>query len=63
MIKDEDGNWEVIRNYSSLNTCIWTTKEIGNNILYVDVKDVNGEVTRESISYTVKDTYETNNNW
>ena len=53
LIRDSKGNWYVIRNYSSLNTCTWTTGTIGDNILYVDVKDENGNITRKEMSYKV----------
>ncbi|MCI6190857.1 MAG: VCBS domain-containing protein, partial [Clostridium sp.] len=54
LIQDENGNWGVLRDYGTSNTYTWTTKAIGTKILYVDVKDSNGKVTRKLISYTVK---------
>ena len=54
LVKDESGNWFVIRDYSILNSCTWKANKVGNKTLYVDVKDSNGQVTRKSMSYTVK---------
>ncbi|MCI6188633.1 MAG: leucine-rich repeat protein [Clostridium sp.] len=54
LIKDDKGNWYKLRDYTTSNKYIWTTKQIGNKTLYVDVKDENGKVTRKSMSYTVK---------
>ena len=56
LIKDNaTGNWAVLRDYKTSNTYTWTTGKIGNKTLYVDVKDGNGQVTRKSMSYTVKE--------
>ena len=55
LVKDNTtGNWSVIRDYSILNSCTWKANKVGNKTLYVDVKDTNGQVTRKSMSYTVK---------
>ena len=54
LVKDASGNWFVIRDYSILNSCTWKANKVGNKTLYVDVKDSNGQVTRKSMSYTVK---------
>jgi len=53
LLKTEDGNWHIIRDYDSSNTCTWKTGPIGNKTLYVDVKDSYGNVVRESINYKV----------
>jgi len=53
LLKTEDGNWHIIRDYSSSNTCIWKTGPIGNKTLYVDVKDSYGKVIRKSMDYKV----------
>ena len=55
LVKDAAGNWAVLRDYATSNTYTWTTKTTGNKTLYVDVKDSNGQVTRKSMSYTVKE--------
>ena len=55
LVKDNTtGNWSVIRDYSTLNSCTWLASKAGNKTLYVDVKDTNGKVTRKSMAYTVK---------
>ena len=55
LVKDNTtGNWAVIRDYSTLNSCTWKPNQTGNKTLYVDVKDTNGKVTRKSMAYTVK---------
>ena len=55
IVQDAKGNWTKIKDYSTSNTAIWTTSSVGENTLYVDVKDIsNGKVTREKLSYTVK---------
>ena len=53
-IKDKDGNISTIRDYSISNVAIWKANKIGNNTLYVDVKDGNGNIKTKSISYTIK---------
>ena len=53
LIKDASGNWFVIQDYSSSNIAVWKASKTGNKILYVDVKDLNGQVTRKSMSYTI----------
>ena len=55
LVKDSKGNWYVLKDYSSINTYSWKTGATGTKTLYVDVKDSNGLVTRESISYKVLD--------
>ena len=54
LLKSEEGNWYLIRDYSSSNTCEWQTDLQGNKILYVDVKDSYGNVARKSMNYEVK---------
>ena len=53
-VKDKDGNITTIRDYSISNAAIWKANKVGNNTLYVDVKDGNGNVKTKSISYTIK---------
>ena len=55
IIRDnKTGNWYKLRDFEESNTFIWKTGNTGNKTLYVDVKDENGKVTRESMNYTVK---------
>ena len=54
LIRDAQGNYFVIKNYSTSNTATWTTGAIGNKTLYVDVKDSTGKVVRKEMAYVVK---------
>ena len=54
LVKDSSGNWFVIQDYSASNITVWKPSKVGNKTLYVDVKDSNGQVTRKSLSYTIK---------
>ena len=54
LVKDASGNWFVIQDYSASNITVWKPSKVGNKTLYVDVKDSNGQVTRKSLSYTIK---------
>ena len=54
LVKDATGNWFVIQDYSSSNIAVWKASKTGNKMLYVDVKDSNGQVTRKSMNYIVK---------
>ncbi|MEI3337463.1 MAG: TIM-barrel domain-containing protein [Clostridium sp.] len=54
LVKDSFGNWFVIQDYSASNITVWKPSKVGNKTLYVDVKDSNGQVTRKSLSYTIK---------
>ena len=49
----EEGNWFKIRDYSTDNTCYWTTGAIGNKTLYMDVKDGSGKYQRIALPFTV----------
>ena len=53
-VKDQNGNTTTIKDYSISNIAIWNANKVGNNTLYVDVKDGNGNVKTKSISYTIK---------
>ena len=53
LIRDDKGNWYVIKDYGASNTVAWTTGATGNKTLYVDVKDSNGKVVRKEMSYKV----------
>ena len=55
LVKDSSGNWFVIQDYSTSNKAIWKAGKVGNKVLYVDVKDGNGQVTRKSMNYTIKE--------
>ena len=55
LIKDSNGSWALLRNYEDSNTYVWKTGKTGDKVLYVDVKDSNGQVTRKSLNYTVAD--------
>ncbi len=56
IIKDnKTGNWAKLRDYGKSNTYTWKTKATGDKTLYVDVKNENGQVTRKSLSYTIKE--------
>ena len=46
----------TLMDYSSVNSMVWTTKNIGDKILYVDVKDKFGNVITKSLKYKVVDT-------
>ena len=55
IIRDnKTGNWYKLRDYAESNIFTWKTGNEGDKTLYVDVKDENGKVTRESMNYTVK---------
>ena len=51
---NETENWYKLRDFEESNTFIWKINNTGNKTLYVYVKDENGKVKRESISYIVK---------
>ena len=51
---NETENWYKLRDFEESNTFIWKTNNTGNKTLYVYVKDENGKVKRESMSYIVK---------
>lgn len=55
LIRDSNGNLAILRDYTTSNTYTWETGQTGEKTLYVDVKDSNGKVTRETMSYTVVD--------
>ena len=54
LLRDAKGNWYVIRNYSTSNTATWTPGAAGSKVLYVDVKDGNGNVVRKQMSFYVR---------
>ena len=56
IIKDnKTGNWAKLRDYGKSNIYTWKTKATGDKTLYVDVKNENGQVTRKSLTYTIKE--------
>ena len=44
----------MISDYTSKNTVVWKTGAVGKKTIYVDVKDSNGTVKRESVPFEVK---------
>ncbi|MDY4077470.1 MAG: hypothetical protein SOY42_01580, partial [Clostridium sp.] len=54
-VGDGKGNYSTIKNYSTSNTAIWNANYIGNKILYVDVRDGNGQITTKTINYVIKE--------
>ena len=53
-IHDMDGDWTVIKNYSTKNSVIWTPDKAGNYVIWVDAKDESGNRSFKFITYTVK---------
>ena len=54
LICDDKGNWFKLRDYGRDNIYIWTPGVSGKKILYVDVKDGNGQVKRAELPCEVK---------
>ena len=52
-MRDDKGNYYVIRNYATSNTVAWTPGAVGTKTLYVDVKDNTGKVVRKEMLYKV----------
>ena len=49
--EDTTGEWTVLQNYSTTNTCTWEANTVGSYNLYVDIKsDSSGEVNRQQIT-------------
>ncbi len=53
IVQDPKGNWTIIQDYSTSNMAVWMNQLAGDNTLYVDVKDSNGKVTREKITFKI----------
>ncbi|MBU5481080.1 leucine-rich repeat protein [Blautia sp. MSJ-19] len=54
IVCDDKGNWYRLRDYGNRNTYIWRTGAPGKKMLYVDVKDSEGTVTRAGLGYRVR---------
>ncbi|MDY4079858.1 MAG: DUF6531 domain-containing protein, partial [Clostridium sp.] len=52
-VGDGKGNYSTIKNYSTSNTATWNTNYSGSKILYVDVKDSNGQETTKTMNYVI----------
>ncbi len=50
-----NGNSSLIKDYSTSSTATWNANYVGTKILYVDVKDSNGQVVTKTINYVVSD--------
>ena len=51
-----NGNSSTIKEYSTSNTVTWSTNYPGTKILYVDVRDANGQVVTKQMNYLVSET-------
>lgn len=52
-VYDDQGNWTAINDYSTSNTVDWTPAQSGNYIIWVDVKDDDGNVESSQMNYVV----------
>jgi len=52
---DTDGNWTLLSNYSSSKSVTWTPKTGGNYVIWVDVKDQDGNINHKYINYKITD--------
>ena len=52
-------SWAVIKDYSSLDTIVWTASKAGTKNIYVDVRDSAGTTVRKSMSYNILSTEST----
>ena len=57
-VKNASGTTTTIQDYTTSNETVWYANSVGNNTLYVDVKDGNGNVKTKSISYAIKSNLE-----
>ena len=49
-----DGKWNRIKDFSESSTCTWTPKQAGDYVVYVDIKDENGQkVSCKGIQFTI----------
>ena len=53
-VYDTDGNWTALNNYNTLNSVKWIPKLGGIYIIWVDVKDANGNISSKYINYLVQ---------
>ena len=64
LVQDATGNEDLLRDFSSSNTYIWTPNSKGTKTLFAIVKDTNGNEVRKSMSYIIseneEETVETN---
>lgn len=54
LLYSKQEGWNIIRDYASSNTCMWTTSTVGKKTLYVEIKDSYGTVERAKMQYEVK---------
>jgi alpha-amylase len=52
-IYDFDGNWKLLKDSSSQNTAIWYPTEVGNYIIWVDVRDGLGNSANKFINFNI----------
>lgn len=52
-VYDSNGEWTLLRNYSSNKSLIWTPNKAGDYIIFVDVKDSNGNIEGDFITYKI----------
>ena len=48
---DANGDWKLLKNYSSSNTVTWTPTVAGTNLVWVDIKDANGNIVSKYSEY------------
>ena len=53
-VHDMDGDWTVIKNYSTKNSAVWTPDKSGSYIIWVDAKDESGHRSFKFITFIVK---------
>lgn len=53
-VHEIDGEWTLIKNYSTKNSAIWTPDKAGTYIIWVDAKDEKGNRDFKAITYIVK---------
>ena len=52
-VYDSEGEWTLLRNYNSNKSVIWTPNKEGDYIIFVDVKDSNGNIEGDFITYKI----------
>ena len=57
LISDDNNEYYVIQDYSLSNTAIWHTSTVGTKTLYVYVQDENGNEVKQSMEYTLTNTF------
>lgn len=48
---DANGDWKLLKNYSSSNTVTWTPTASGTNLVWVDIKDAEGNIVSKYSEY------------